>query len=197
MFIHLFLNLIWKAFKVWKDICNDTGRNISPDIITLTNVIGALDRESVSQERMDEVFSDAVKRSLVLKEDSLDTTWEVDLSGMSLSVARAACRFVIKRAYERVRNDGEKIQELIFITGCKTHYTGLLEKQRRRSLEEDDLYAYDFEPNESRGGIREYIQNSLRNDFTPPLLTRVPQNSLGSIIISKECVQRWIQEQDT
>ena len=153
---------------------------------------GALDQDISFKEKMDTVFDDAVKRGLVLKEDSLDTTWEVDLSGMSLAVARAACRFVVKRAYDEVKSGNDVANELVFITGCKSPYQDLMDKRRQKR--EDDTSQLAFN-DEARGGIREYIQESLRKDFVPPLLTSVPEHQLGTVIISKECIQRWIESQ--
>ena len=101
-------------------MCNDNGDGrtpsssasrsssspVSPDIITLTDVLATLDRaEEKKKRRLDEngedliggVFSEAVGLGIVLGADSMDTTWEIDLSGMSIPVARAAVRHVLRR----------------------------------------------------------------------------------------------------
>ena len=157
----------------------------------MTNVVGALDQDISSQEKVDIDFGGAVELGLVLKEDSLDTTWEVDLSGMSLPVARAACRYVARRALNEVKSRNQIVNELVFITGCKSPYQELLNKRKQKS-NDDISESSSFE---ATGRIRDYIQGSLRNDFHPPLLTSVPERDVGTVVVRKESMQQWINSQ--
>lgn len=108
-----------EVYDMWREMCRlSSSEKVSPDIVTLTEVIATLDKASgrVNRERVDEVFSEAVTRGLILRKDSLDTSSEVDLSTMSFPVARAACRFIFRRIAEKSYEDGE-IRDLSLITG--------------------------------------------------------------------------------
>jgi hypothetical protein len=100
-------------------MCQPNKENISPDIVTLTEVIATLDRATgkANREKVDRVFAQAVQRGIILREDSLDRAWDLDLSGMSFPVARAACRFIFRRLVQRVRG-GETVEDLSLITGA-------------------------------------------------------------------------------
>lgn len=100
-------------------MCRPNKENIAPDIVTLTEVIATLDRAAgkANREKADLVFAQAVRRGIILREDSLDRAWEVDLSGMSFPVARAACRFIFRGLVQRV-GDGEAVEDLSLITGA-------------------------------------------------------------------------------
>ena len=105
-------------FELWQDMCQPSTEKISPDIVTLTEVIATLDRAmgKINRDRADTVFAEAVKRGIILREDSLDSSWEMDLSGMSFPVARAACRFIFRRLVETAKN--ETVKDLSLITGA-------------------------------------------------------------------------------
>lgn len=108
-----------EVYDIWNEMCHTKSSDkVSPDIVTLTEVIATLDRAPgrVNRERVDGVFSEAVKRGLILRKDSLDTSLEVDLSSMSFPIARASCRYIFRRIAERSNDDGE-ISELSLITG--------------------------------------------------------------------------------
>lgn len=108
-----------EVYDIWSEMCHkNSSERVSPDIVTLTEVIATLDKAPgrMNRERVDEVFSEAVKRGLILRKDSLDTSLEVDLSSMSFPIARAACRFIFRRIAERSSIDGE-ISDLSLITG--------------------------------------------------------------------------------
>ncbi|GAX10377.1 hypothetical protein FisN_3Lh593 [Fistulifera solaris] len=91
-----------------------TGKaNLVPDIITITEVIGALagaDESEAYQAHVDGILAYAVERKLLLN-GFLDSANEINLSGLTFPVARAACRYLLKH-YEHVDN-----QELTLITG--------------------------------------------------------------------------------
>lgn len=101
-------------------MCQPNKDKVSPDIVTLTAVIATLDRATgkVNKGKADEVFAEAVERGVILREDSLDRSWELDLSGMSFPVARAACRFIFQRLVKKVRDGNEDIEDLSLITGA-------------------------------------------------------------------------------
>jgi len=201
------------AFDVWNEMCGKANapkdkkiasakadiQSVSPDIITLTNAIGALDRSPESIGKVDKIFADAVLRNLVLKKDSLDTLWEVDLSGMSFAVARAAIRFVIRSASDAVINDGEEIEDLNLITGVKGAYQDLVAKRKLNDDQDTDIQldgaTAQAQIQLSRGGLREYVQECLRTDFDPPIYTTSPKLALGTVVIGKENIRRWMDAQ--
>ena len=130
-FIHWSLTTLFQAFDIWNDLCgkgkgrfnSGSSAGVSPDIITLTSVVASLERaeEEEQLEMIDQVFADAVERQIVLRSDSIDTGWEIDLSGMSFPVARAACRFILDRLKNNSKN-GEEYEDLSFITGTGERY---------------------------------------------------------------------------
>jgi pentatricopeptide repeat protein len=91
-----------------------TGKaSLVPDIITITEVIGALagtDESEDYQAHVDGILAYAVERKLLLN-GFLDSSNEINLSGLTFPVARAACRYLLQN-YEHVDN-----QELTLITG--------------------------------------------------------------------------------
>jgi hypothetical protein len=82
----------------------------------VSSAIGAMSsggNEPADCDMVDDVFEEAVRRGIVLRSDSMDTCSEFDLSGMSLPVARAAVRFVLKR----LASPPAMPNSLSFITG--------------------------------------------------------------------------------
>ena len=172
--------------------------HVSPDIITVTEVIGCL-HSSLNKkniERIDKVFNDAVEREIILSNDSMDTLWEIDLSGMSLPVARAACRFIMKRTLDHVKKTGE-LDNLVFITGVGKA------QRSEQDTEEDDFFSKEDDhglppvTKKSFGttALREYIRQLLRDDFEPPIYSFTPNLAAGVVQIEKEMVQKWIDSQ--
>ena len=159
-----------------------TDNNIKPDIITLTNVIACLERAEgkTNLERMDEVFEDAVERQIILSDDSMDTTWEIDLSGMSLPVARAACRFIMKRLLRTTAVDSDT-KDLMLITGVG--------KQQQYHASDGD------ESGSSRTALREYVRQILREDFEPALYSTIPSNAAGTVQVNKSNLDQWMETQ--
>eukprot|EP00584_Thalassiosira_punctigera_P023090 CAMPEP_0172555006 /NCGR_PEP_ID=MMETSP1067-20121228/57533_1 /TAXON_ID=265564 ORGANISM="Thalassiosira punctigera, Strain Tpunct2005C2" /NCGR_SAMPLE_ID=MMETSP1067 /ASSEMBLY_ACC=CAM_ASM_000444 /LENGTH=669 /DNA_ID=CAMNT_0013343497 /DNA_START=154 /DNA_END=2163 /DNA_ORIENTATION=- len=106
-----------EVFDIWQEMCQSSNAKVSPDIVTLTEVVATLDSApgKASRERVDRVFAEAVARGLILRKDSLDTSWEVDLSHMSFPVARAACRFIFRQIVE---SEDEAVKDLSLITGA-------------------------------------------------------------------------------
>ena len=141
--------------------------NLSPDIITLTTVIGSLEKDiegKGSKAKIDSVFADAVEMQIILPSDSMDTKWEIDLSGMSLPVARAACRFIVKRL------DTTDPQDLNLITGIGRHH-------------ENPKYA--------STALREHVKEVLLSDFDLPLLSVLAERAQGVVVVEKASIKNW------
>jgi len=151
---------------------------IIPDIITVTDAIAALSSDSDTKEgreKIDRIFSEAVDYGIILSSDTLDSLWEVDLSGMSLPVARAACRFILRRVAASY-NSGGDVQDLIFITGVgKGHF-------RQPSDEGISNTAINH-----TSSLREFVQGIVQTDF-PPLISEV---RAGTVQIDKNSIKAW------
>jgi len=176
---------------------------LSPDIITLTDVIATLHRSegATNLERMDEVFDEAVELGIILPTDSLDSLWEVDLSGMSIPVAHAACRHIVQRARRAVESGESPCDDLMLITGV-----GVAQQYAQGREEEGaDLNAY--EPNKDddyhqpfgrRGrrntALREYVRQVLR-EYDPPLYSTIPQFGEGTVHVNRAVFQKWLDAQ--
>jgi len=128
---------------------------------------GKDDREN--RDKVDEVFAEAVRRGIILREDAMDTCWEFDLSGMSLPVARAALRFLMKRLAASSRSN-----DLTFITGVGRSGEGI------------------------GGGsttLREYVQYILLKEFNPGLSSAVPKLAQGTVEVTADTMANWIRNQ--
>jgi pentatricopeptide repeat protein len=156
----------------------------TPDIITVTDAIGALSSASDTVEdryRVDKVFAEAVRRNIVLRSDTLDSKWEIDLSGMSFPVARAACRYVITSISKSTSN--REFEDLTFITGVgvgKSFYKG--------SNGVPDLPT-------QQTSLQKYVQQILISDFHPEIESYVPSLAKGTICIGSESICKWAERQ--
>ena len=150
-------------------------KNVHPDIITLTSVVASLDNAGGKEykEKIDVIFSDAVERQIILRSDSMDTKWEIDLSGMSLPVAKAACRFIIRRLLSG--KDGKEYNDLNLITGVGRHH-------HENALEEGST------------ALREYVQDILQNEFDPPIVSEIPERAAGVVLVKKPSIETWMAE---
>jgi len=176
-----------EVFDIWKEMCQSSNQvgsdknkknnkkadSVSPDIVTLTEVIATLDNASgkVNRERVDEVFMEAVNRGLILRKDSLDTSWEVDLSNMSQPIARAACRYIFNQIAQRHTasneedgGDDDDVKDLSLITGASR--------------------------------MREHVRGILRDELKPSIYCVVPKLEQGTLLVKKKMVQNYINEQD-
>jgi len=181
-----------EAYEIWNEMCgrgeDSDDRWSTPDIITLTDVLGTLDpKGKKNKQRIDDIFREAVKRGIVIREDSLDSLWEVDLSGMSFPVARAACRFIFNRGLQAVR-EGEAVEDVTLITGVGVSHRNAPGGQGRGNDEQDR--------SSGATALREYIRQILRDDFDPPIYCSVPQYAAGTVVASKEIMQKWIDQQN-
>ncbi|KAL7541143.1 hypothetical protein ACHAXR_012084 [Thalassiosira sp. AJA248-18] len=154
-----------EVFDLWQEMCQSS--KVSPDIVTLTEVIATLDSAmgKANRERVDEVFSDAVTRGLILRKDSLDTSFEVDLSHMSFPVARAACRHIFERIVKsNTANEGEAVKDLSLITGASK--------------------------------MREYVRGVLRDELKPAVYCIVPKLGQGTLQVKEKVLRKYIVEQN-
>jgi len=178
---------------------------VKPDIITITQVINCLDRFEglMTVERIDEVFEEAAGRGVILSSNSLDTFWEIDLSGMTLPVARAACRHILNRVRNAV-NKGEKCEDLILITGVGRAQYPL---RTLESIEKKGSFhnQVDYNDNTTDSGsitnslgvsaLREFVQRVLIDDFKPPIYSSIPSKTSGMVRVKKDMLEKWIADE--
>ncbi|GKY92676.1 hypothetical protein MPSEU_000237700 [Mayamaea pseudoterrestris] len=164
------------AFDFWNEMIgsNSAAKTISklepiPDFITVQEVIGAITRVGAF-ESADIVFAEAVRRGIIFDANCFDTSWEIDLTKMTLSLARAACRFILQRT-ARMSRSGADIEDLIFITGVGRNH------------------------DENHPSLREFVQELLSSEFDPPILCNVPRLASGTVVVEKEMILDWSQKQ--
>lgn len=189
------------AYELWKEMCGQSassgdkniqatarqGKPISPDIITVTDVIAVLTKADgdTYKSEIDEVFRLAFNSKLVLRNDNLDSHFEVDLSTMSFPVARAACRFI----FQRIKDDVEigcKAEDVSLITGVGVSHLV-------RSVGDKADPKEIRKQSENKGPtLREYVQECLLRDFNPPIESTIPQRAQGTVCISRHSVETWL-----
>jgi hypothetical protein len=171
---------LWRKMGTVEDSASRFRHNASgsrPDIITVTECISILSNAG-RLAAMDEVFAEAVRWGIVLSNDSLDDEFEVDLSGMSLPVARAACRFVMRRLLSS-DNTVTVGQEMNFITGVgKSHHHQNDHPGLNASTEFESLF--DKNPETS---LQSYCCGILQTDFDPPLDHSIPERAPGTVAV--------------
>lgn len=148
---------------IWKSLC-------------FTSAIAAMSSGSddiESREKVDKVFAEAVRRNIVLRDISnLESNGEIDLSGMSFPVARAACRYVLGRLLSNSSKVGiSSGRDLIFITGAGAGR------------------------DKGTSSLKEYMQEVLLTDFIPPIDSFVPQHDKSKVAVKDATVTSWIVEQ--
>lgn len=189
-----------KAYELWGEICGTrtkktssiaTARNVaSPDIITLTDCIATLSRAGYTR-KMDEVFSEGVDLGIVLANNDLDQQWEIDLSGLPLPIARAATRYLMRSISDK--NGNEDIHDMIFITGI-----GKAQQKRREeaSSPASETPNNVLDKKDRTTSLRDFIQGILETDFEPPIVNTVPPRAQGTVVIEKESLSRWLNEEN-
>ena len=173
----------------------------SPDVITLTDLIATLSNNGQQGDhaKVDEVFADAVKRGIFFS-NMLDSTFEVDLSGMSFPVARAACRYALNRTLQSA-GDGEKLRDMSIITGVGAAMNSKTSKENGQRGPSSSGHGRDSGADRPNGGrkalsLRDYIQEILREDFDPPIQSLVPKRAQGTVEIDKSILQEWIKRRN-
>jgi len=163
-----------EVYELWNEMCLPENEKVSPDIVTLTEVIATLDAAmgKQSRERVDRVFDEAVSRGLILRKDSLDTSWEVDLSHMSFPVARASCRYIFRRIVSKPQSnvdddDGDErateVKDLSLITGASR--------------------------------MREYVRGVLRDELKPAVYCIVPPSEQGTLVVKEKMLRNYMEGQ--
>eukprot|EP00571_Detonula_confervacea_P012159 CAMPEP_0172311378 /NCGR_PEP_ID=MMETSP1058-20130122/14636_1 /TAXON_ID=83371 /ORGANISM="Detonula confervacea, Strain CCMP 353" /LENGTH=656 /DNA_ID=CAMNT_0013024537 /DNA_START=111 /DNA_END=2081 /DNA_ORIENTATION=- len=155
-----------EVHDLWLEMCQPSNEKVSPDIVTLTEVIATLDSApgKANRERVDKVFAEAVARGLVMRKDSLDTSWEVDLSRLSFPIARAACRFIFRQIVKSsAENEDGEVKDLRLITGASK--------------------------------MREYIREVLRDELKPSVYCVVPKMEQGTLQVKEKVMRNYIDGQ--
>lgn len=137
--------------------------------IFIRSAIGAMAAGGNSDE-VDRIFNEAVNLGVILNGDDLNSMWEFDLSGLSLPVARAACRYIVFS----LLNDSKlnDVEDLVFITGVGSHH-----KQGLASTT----------------SLRDYIQELLISDFSPSLKSAIPARAKGSVLVCQKEILFWLR----
>mmetsp|Transcript_57558 Transcript_57558/g.140574 ORF Transcript_57558/g.140574 Transcript_57558/m.140574 type:complete len:826 (-) Transcript_57558:106-2583(-) len=197
-----------KTFELWAKMCSSDNSNTAaryrgrgrkevlgsrPDIITIQEVVSILSNAG-RLDLMDEVFSEAARRGIVLSNDSLDDEYEVDLSGMSLPVARAACRYVMRRLLSPSSSDSidsttQSGREMTFITGVGiAHHSFNMSTRRPKKNPSTDSSSDNgdseslFEKNPETS-LQDYFCGILQTDFDPPLSHSIPERAAGTVAV--------------
>jgi pentatricopeptide repeat protein len=198
-------------------VSKEYAKAILPDIITLTDVLAALQRStprSQYQEARDAIFAEAVEDlHILLPEDSLDSSWEIDLSGMSFPVARAAVKYILERRIQPAYHDyaatptneksktkkeqqQDQLQDVTFITGTgrgHQQYTSLSSSASKTGDEYDGDRNEDDNDGNTPRALREYIRDCLRDNFEPSMYSTIPANAQGTVVVKREMLQRWLE----
>jgi hypothetical protein len=146
---------------------------------------------------MDVIFGEAVDRGIILRGNTLDMQWEVDLSGMPLPVARAACRYLLKkmkveRGMGGGRGDDDDIQDMVFITGIGKAHNQF--RQQQQSVSDMNNNSNNvLERKDPTTSLRDYIQGVLVTDFDPPLPSTIPPRAQGTVVIDRASLLRWLE----
>ena len=118
---------------------------------------------------VDEIFAEGVRLGIILRDDTLDSTSEFDLSGLTLPVARAACRYILYRTKSQSMKKGQ-MNDLAFITGVGA--------QHRQG-------------GAKTTALRDYVQEVLQRDFDPSLESTVPKRAQGTVEIRAATIAVW------
>lgn len=139
----------------------------------LCSAIGAMssvnDTKALRGE-IDKVFAEAVHIGVILRDDTLDSDFEYDLSGMSIPVAKAACRFILNRL---LQSGPESVSDLVLITGVGSHHAKA--------------------NGAAKTSLRDYVQETLQTDFTPGLVSYVDERAKGTIVVSSTTMKNWMK----
>jgi pentatricopeptide repeat domain-containing protein 1 len=157
----------------------------TPDIITVTEAVAAIsaDGSAASRDRVDEVFRDAFDRQLVLR-SNLDSTWDFDLSGLPLPVARAACRFILGRI--ALTSSLDDVSDLTLITGVGVNH-------RRQLSGDNEISSGQTSSSERDISLRDFVQHVLASDFDPPLSSEIPSRAQGSVLIPGAVLRAYLR----
>jgi pentatricopeptide repeat protein len=191
-----------KAIELWREMIGKQSTksskiasaradsSLSPDIITVTDIIATLARSEARVQEVDQVFEEAVDRGIVFGKHSLDSHFEVDLSGMTLPVARAAVRFAMKRIKGNYLREKAELEGITFITGVGIAQLG---RQKPNIVNESHSVNEQHTPM----SLRDYIQSILSSDFFPSIQSNVPSLAQGTVEVTQGELKHWIEGQCT
>jgi len=154
--------------------------------------------------------SNSNSKSNVLGNNDLDRQWEIDLSGLPFPIARAATRYLLQQTIPEAHHGEEDLQDMVFITGI-----GKAQQRRREESSRDATIARTtpatkfgnnnnnsnsnnnnvLERKDRTTSLRDFIQGILETDFDPPLESVVPHRAQGTVVIERETLDRWRNEQ--
>jgi len=215
-----------KAYELWDEICGKrslttsitasiaTAKDIaSPDIITLTDCIATLSRAGYTR-KMDEVFRQAVEREgIVLQSnDSLDSMWEVDLSGLPFPIARAACRYLLQTVSNEYQKNSTDVvlEDMVFITGIGVAHPKVKEETKSSSMHRTTTTTATTHPpfsstiattnnvldrKDRTTSLRDFMQGILEKDFDPPIKSSVPPRAQGTVVIEEKILASWLVQE--
>lgn len=115
------------------------------------------------------VFAEAVRLGVVLRHEMVASCWRYDFTGLAFPVARAACRYIISRIQCSVT---ESPKDLTIITGIGA--------QRRNGS--------------GLTSLREYVQGIFLRDFSPGLVSVVPDPAHSILVIEAETLAEWLKQ---
>lgn len=85
--------------------------------------------------------------------------------------------------------------ELTFITGVGVAKTRMRGKYRTTKAANHRRYGRTLPVDGESTSLREFIQEMLRNEFNPPLITYIPERLPGTVAIREGALKAWIQAQ--
>jgi hypothetical protein len=136
------------------------------------------------RQRINKVFDEAVRRNLVLRDmNNFETNNGIDLSGMALPVARAACRYILRRSLSN--ND---------VPGMNN----LTNNNTIRQIINNDLYfitGVGTSHDDGSSSLRDYVQEILVTDFNPPIHSYVPEQERNRVCIESKELVSWMEKQ--
>lgn len=161
---------------------------LQPDLATVTDMVNALTEGDMVNEA-DAVYARG-EASGALPSSTLDSDWELDISTLPPSVARAKVRSVMARillgATSSPSSDSSnadlskpkrrRTQDLILVCG-----TGV-----QRSTHGSASRRFD---------MRGFMKECLRSEYTPPLPTTTPPFLSGCVCVPADALQAWVDAQ--
>ena len=119
--------------------------------------------------KVEKVFAEAVHLGVVLRHETVASYWQYDLTGLAFPVARAACRYIISRIQCSVT---ESPKDLTIITGIGA------QRQNGSGLT----------------SLREYVQDIFLRDFSPGIVSVVPDPAHGILVIKADTFAEWLKQ---
>lgn len=122
------------------------------------------------RDKVDKVFAQAFKLNILFRNTNSIESGEVDLSGLSFPVARAACRYMLNRYLSQPSKFNQNT-ELFFITGIGASH--------------DD----------GSSSLRDFVQEILLTDFIPPIESIIPEQERSKVHVKPTTLASWSSQQ--